>query len=134
MSWRSGYNMSLIASWVLKFCKQSNTFLWRILRQLMKKHKKTIVLIYRTWGLRSKLMLLLGRQKFESTSVFRLIALHKCQAVAYIQVLSKFLAFIAALMLIVDPMFCISKLSSFHVPSFGCLGFFFMRVLHSIGI
>ena len=35
----------------------------------MKEHKKTIILIYKTQRLRSKLMLFLGRQKFESTCI-----------------------------------------------------------------
>ena len=56
--------------------------------------------------------------------VYRLIALYECQAVAYIQGLLNFLGFIAALILIVDPMFYISKRSSFHALSFGCLRIF----------
>ena len=62
----------------------------------MKVHKKSIILIYKyqsydqnwcsSWGIKNS-----------REPVNRLIALHKCQAVAYIQRLSNFLAFIATL-------------------------------------
>lgn len=99
------------------------TCMWKIWDSQLKKHKKRIILIYRTLDLQSILRSLWEQEIWEAP-VFRQPLINECNQPTYTgyPIFSP-----KALILIVGPMFCISICSSFNALLFGCLRFFFIK-------